>query len=112
MAEATERSRLEATFADSFVPWAREVGLSGKLAVVLALAALASSIATYTAWTGSAPQTPNPRVILILLVIDLILVLSFGALIARHMVRLWMAGPVPPVPACIPVSSPCSPWWR
>ena len=91
MAETTERSRLETTFADSFVPWAREVGLSGKLAVVLALAALASSIATYTAWTGSAPQTPNPRVILILLIIDLVLVLSFGALIARHMVRLWVA---------------------
>ncbi|MBT3332486.1 MAG: hypothetical protein HN394_13330, partial [Rhodospirillaceae bacterium] len=59
MVDTTERSRLETVISDSFAPWARQVGLSGKLAVALALAALASGIATYTAWTGSAPQTPN-----------------------------------------------------
>ncbi|MBT5079078.1 MAG: PAS domain-containing sensor histidine kinase [Rhodospirillaceae bacterium] len=91
MVDTTERSRLETVISDSFAPWARQVGLSGKLAVALALAALASSIATYTAWTGSAPQTPNPRVVLFLLIIDLVLVLSLGALIARHLVRLWVA---------------------
>lgn len=91
MAETTDRSRLEAAFTENFVPWAREVGLSGKLAVALALAAMASGVTTYIVWTGSAPQTPNPRVVLILLIIDLVLVLSFGALIARHMVRLWVA---------------------
>ena len=91
MVETTERSRLETVITDSFAPWARQVGLSGKLAIALALAALASGIATYTAWTGSAPQTPNPRVVLFLLIIDLVLVLSLGALIARHLVRLWVA---------------------
>ena len=91
MLETTERSRLEVAFADSFVPWARQVSLSGKLAMALALAAFASGMITYTAWTGSAPQTPNPRVVLILLIIDLVLVLSLGSLIARHLVRLWVA---------------------
>ncbi|MFP6772183.1 MAG: PAS domain-containing sensor histidine kinase [Alphaproteobacteria bacterium] len=91
MVETTDRGRLETAFAESFVPWARQVGLSGKLAFALALATFASSMATYTAWTGSAPQAPNPRVVLILLIIDLVLVLSLGALIARHMVRLWVA---------------------
>lgn len=91
MNETTERSRLEAAFADSFVPWARQVSLSGKLAITLALAALASGVVTYTAWTGSAPQTPNPKVVLILLIVDLVLVLSLGALIARHLVGLWVA---------------------
>ena len=91
MVETTDRGRLETAFAESFVPWARHVGLSGKLAFALALATFASGMATYTAWTGSAPQAPNPRVVLILLVIDLVLVLSLGAVIARHMVRLWVA---------------------
>ena len=91
MVETTDRGRLETAFAESFVPWARQVGLSGKLAFALALATFASGMATYTAWTGSAPQAPNPRVVLILLVIDLVLVLSLGAVIARHMVRLWVA---------------------
>ncbi len=91
MVETTDRGRLETAFAESFVPWARQVGLSGKLAFALALATFASGMATYTAWSGSAPQAPNPRVVLILLVIDLVLVLSLGAVIARHMVRLWVA---------------------
>ena len=91
MVETTDRSRLETAFTEIFVPWARQVGLSGKLAVALALATVASGVATYTAWTGSAPHTPNPRVVLILLIIDLVLVLSLGALIARHMVTLWVA---------------------
>ena len=91
MVETTDRGRLETAFAESFVPWARQVGLIGKLAFALALATCASGMATYTAWTGSAPQAPNPRVVLILLVIDLVLVLSLGAVIARHMVRLWVA---------------------
>ncbi len=91
MVETNERSRLEAAFADTFVPWARQVSMSGKLPFALALAAFASGLTTYTAWTGSAPQTPNPRVVLILLIIDLVLVLSLGALIARHLVQLWVA---------------------
>ena len=91
MAETTERTRLEAAFADSILPWARQVSLSGKMAIALSLAAFASGMVTYTAWTGSAPHTPNPRVVLILLIVDLVLVLSLGALIARHLVRLWVA---------------------
>jgi len=91
MVEATDRSRIETAYTKIFLPWARQAGLSGKLAIALALATVASGIATYTAWTGSAPQIPNPRVVLILLIVDLVLVLSLGALIARHLVRLWMA---------------------
>lgn len=91
MVETTDRSRIEAVYIENFVPWARRVGLSGKLAIALAAATVASGIATYTAWTGSAPQIPNPGVVLILLILDLVLLLSLGALIARHLVRLWVA---------------------
>ncbi|MFP6725221.1 MAG: two-component sensor histidine kinase, partial [Alphaproteobacteria bacterium] len=91
MGETTDHGRLETAFTKHFVPWARQVGLTGKLALALAIATVASGISTYMAWTGSAPHIPNPRVVLILLIIDLALVLSLGALIARHLVRLWMA---------------------
>ncbi|MDA1101213.1 MAG: PAS domain-containing sensor histidine kinase [Proteobacteria bacterium] len=91
MVETNERRRLEATFADSFVPWVRQASMSGKLPIALALGAFASGLATYTAWTGSEPLTRNPQVVLILLIIDLALVLSLGALIARHLVQLWVA---------------------
>lgn len=91
MVETHERSRLEAAFADNFVPWARQASMSGKLPIALAIAAFASGMATYTVWTGSAPLTQNSRVVLILLTIDLVLVLSLGALIARHLVQLWVA---------------------
>ena len=73
-----------------FVPWARRVRLTGKLAIALAVAAGVSGVATYTAWTGTAPLPPNPEVVLALLVVDLVLLTSLGALIARQLVRLWV----------------------
>ncbi|MDP6346724.1 MAG: PAS domain-containing sensor histidine kinase [Alphaproteobacteria bacterium] len=91
MVETTDQTWLEVAFSRRFVPWAQRVRLTGKLAIGLALATAASGVATYTAWTGTAPQTPNPRLVLGLLVVDLVLVLSLGALIARQLVRLWVA---------------------
>lgn len=73
-----------------FGPWARRTRLTGKLAIALAVASGVSGVATYTAWTGSAPLPPNPEVVLVLLVVDLVLLTSLGALIARQLVRLWV----------------------
>lgn len=73
-----------------FVGWARRVRLSGKLAIGLAIAAAASGLGTYLAWTGVSPHGPNPRFVLVLLVVDLILLLALGAVIARQLVRLWV----------------------
>ena len=73
-----------------FGPWARRVRLTGKLAIALAVASGICGVATYTAWTGSAPLPPNPEVVLVLLVLDLVLLTSLGALIARQLVRLWV----------------------
>ena len=64
-------------------------GLAGKLAMSLAVAAAAAGIATYAAWTGTGSQGANPKLILGLLVLDLILLLSLVALVARQLVRLW-----------------------
>jgi two-component system nitrogen regulation sensor histidine kinase NtrY len=72
------------------VAWARRVRLSGKLVIGLAIASALSGLGTYLAWSGVTPHGPNPRFVLVLLVIDLILLLSLGAVIARQLVRLWV----------------------
>jgi len=70
--------------------WARQARVSRRLAYALAAAALACSIATYVIWTGAGPEGPNPDVVLVLLNIDLILLLSLGAVVLRRLVLLWI----------------------
>ena len=73
-----------------YVGWAERVGLSGKLALVLALAAAVAFGATYAVGSGAAPLEASPQVVLGLLVIDLVLLLSLGTLLAPQLVRLWV----------------------
>ena len=68
--------------------WADRVGLSGKLAIALTVAAVASGFATYATLTG-AQFAPDPRTVLLLLNLDLILLLLLGAVVARRIVQLW-----------------------
>ena len=72
-----------------FVGWARRVGLSRKLAIALAIAAVASGTATYIALTGASPFGPEARTVLALMLTNLVLLLSLGALVARRLVKLW-----------------------
>jgi len=60
------------------------------LAVVLLFAALLTGLATFLAMTGRLPWIEGPRSILALLALDLALLVCFGALIVRRLVRLWM----------------------
>jgi two-component system nitrogen regulation sensor histidine kinase NtrY len=68
--------------------WAERVGLAGKLAIALTVAAVASGFATYAALTG-AEFAPDPGTVLLLLNLDLILLLLLGAVVARRIVQLW-----------------------
>jgi two-component system nitrogen regulation sensor histidine kinase NtrY len=68
--------------------WADRVGLSGKLAIALTVAAVASGFATYATLTG-AEFSPDPGTVLLLLNLDLILLLLLGAVVARRIVQLW-----------------------
>jgi len=68
--------------------WADRVRLSGKLAIALTVAAVASGFATYGALTG-AEFAPDPGTVLLLLNLDLILLLLLGAVVARRIVQLW-----------------------
>jgi two-component system nitrogen regulation sensor histidine kinase NtrY len=70
--------------------WIRDSGAPRKLAVALALAAIASGIATYIVLTGSSPFGPDPSAVLILLLVDLVLGLLLGAVVATRLVQLWL----------------------
>jgi two-component system, NtrC family, nitrogen regulation sensor histidine kinase NtrY len=69
--------------------WAARFGLRRKITIVLALAALASGIATYLALTGAPPFGPHPTTVLALLNLDLVLLLALGALVAKRLVEVW-----------------------
>jgi len=71
---------------------ARRWGLSGKLALALAIAAVVSGIATYGAVTqSSTPFGPDPATVAVLLLVDLVLLLLLGALVSSRLVRMWIA---------------------
>ncbi len=69
--------------------WAGGFGLWRKIAIALAVAALASGIATYLALTGAPPFGPRPDVVLILLNLDLALLLILAALVAKRLYEVW-----------------------
>ncbi len=79
---------------DSFLQrvrlWSLRAGLGRKLAFCLAAAAVASGVATVATmtegwWAGPA----DPRTVLILLYLDVILLLMLGAVVARRLVAVW-----------------------
>ena len=71
-----------------FASWSRRRDLPRWLAICLACAAVTSGAITYATMSGSAPFPPDPQTILILLNIDLVLLLSLGALVASQLVKL------------------------
>jgi two-component system nitrogen regulation sensor histidine kinase NtrY len=68
--------------------WAGRI-FGRKLAIALAIPALASGIATYLALTGAPPFGPHPKAVLSLLNLDLILLLALGAVIAKRLIEVW-----------------------
>src|SRR6201987_4602918 len=68
--------------------WAGRIGLGRKIALALAIPALASGIATYLALTGAPPFGPHPNAVLALLNLDLILLLALGAVIAKRLIEV------------------------
>ena len=74
-----------------FTRWLHRYGVARKLAILLSIGAIASGIATYAALSGTPPFGPDPRSVLVLLLVDLVLLLSIGAIILRRLVHLWVA---------------------
>jgi two-component system nitrogen regulation sensor histidine kinase NtrY len=72
--------------------WITRAAQSRQFALFLAVAAIVSGIATYVAITGAvSPLGAKPRTVLVLLNVDLVLMLTLGALVAWRLVRLWIA---------------------
>jgi two-component system, NtrC family, nitrogen regulation sensor histidine kinase NtrY len=72
--------------------WAGRIGLRRKIAIALAIAGLASGIATYLALTKAPPFGPDPNAVLSLLILDLVLLLLLGAVIYWRVVEVWAEG--------------------
>jgi len=71
--------------------WGRRVNLERKLAVVLVIGTVTAGTVTFSAMTDHLPMAVDPRAVLLLLNLDLILLLGLSALIARRLVILWAA---------------------
>jgi two-component system nitrogen regulation sensor histidine kinase NtrY len=83
-----DTSAARAPLARRLLDWAHRAGLSRKLAIGLAFAAVASGVVTYIVITDQG-FTPNPRTVLFLQLLNLILLLLLGAVVARRIVLLW-----------------------
>ena len=83
-------THIEPTTESRLALWVRGLELGRRLAVTLALAAVASGVLTYAALTGSSPFGPDPQTVQVLLLVDLVLLLSLGAVVSRRLVRLWI----------------------
>lgn len=74
-----------------FLLWSRKVGLLNKLAFGLVVAVALAALATYTVFSQSDPANPKPKTLYVLLVVNLVLALPLGALIARLLIQLFTA---------------------
>lgn len=86
----TDRSISSRFLRSGFVRFLGRLGQSRRFAFGLVSAALISVTATYLAMTGTAPFQPDPRLILLLLNVDLVLVLLLATLVARKLVQIWV----------------------
>ncbi len=86
----SEPAGIPQSFWSQFLIWASRVGLAGKLAVALAVAAIGAGFATYGALTATPPFGNDPNTVSLLLTLDLALLLLLGAIVARRIVALWI----------------------
>lgn len=68
----------------------RKNGIGRKLSVFFILAALASSIATYAAWTGWAPFGTRVQSIVLFLKLDAALFVIVATIVIVRIVKLWI----------------------
>src|SRR5665213_279554 len=84
------------------VLWARRVRLSRKLALLLAIAAALSAVATFAAMRGVPPFDTRPHLDQLILLVNIVLVLPLVAIVAWRIVQVWAErrrGLAPPHPA-------------
>ena len=82
---------LEPALAGRLTGWTIRAGLGRKLSLALAVLSLIAALVTYAALSGWLPFGTDPRAVLVLLNLDLILFLVLGAIVARRLVAIWAA---------------------
>jgi len=68
--------------------WARKVGLARKLAYALTIAAVLSVFATFATFSNVGPFVPTSTTLFVLLTVNLCILLTLGAMVARQIVQL------------------------
>ena len=71
--------------------WARKVGLARKLALALTLAVVPSVAATFLAMTVSGPIGPDPKTVLSLIGLDVLLLVALAVVIGVRIIGVWRA---------------------
>ncbi|WP_119165480.1 sensor histidine kinase NtrY-like [Algihabitans albus] len=89
--EALERSTASRLWR-RFAAWAGRAKLEQRLAILLLIAAFAVGFITFAAMTRQIEALADPRDVLLLINLNLVLLLAFGVLIARRVAILWIAG--------------------
>ncbi|HEY9567734.1 MAG TPA: two-component sensor histidine kinase, partial [Thalassobaculum sp.] len=73
-----------------FLRWARRVDLERRLALGLAVLAIASGVGTAIVLTGAGPLGPEPDMVLAAVYLNIVFLLALGALVIRQLVRIWI----------------------
>ncbi|GHD47418.1 PAS domain-containing sensor histidine kinase [Thalassobaculum fulvum] len=75
---------------NGFLRWARRHDLERRLALALAILAIASGVGTAVVLTGSGPLGPEPDMVLAAVYLNIAFLLALGALVTRQLVRIWV----------------------
>lgn len=73
-----------------FLRWARRHDLERRLALALAVLAIASGVGTAVILTGSGPLGPEPDMVLAAIYLNIAFLLALGALVTRQLARIWV----------------------
>jgi two-component system nitrogen regulation sensor histidine kinase NtrY len=82
------KNKLIRLFQD-FKLWSSRTNLEKKIAVFLAIVVLISCVTTYAVISSNPPLGPDPKTVIILLNINLVLLLFFGIVVTRQIVSVW-----------------------
>ncbi|WP_189045255.1 sensor histidine kinase NtrY-like [Aliidongia dinghuensis] len=88
---STEHPTIRPSFRHRFAAWATgRPGLGRIAALILAVVAIGSVLATYVTFTGAPPfGSDHGSLLLLLLTLNLVLLLVFGAIVAKRLVEIW-----------------------
>jgi two-component system nitrogen regulation sensor histidine kinase NtrY len=86
---SSDAPELQAPVLPRLLAWAARAGVERKAALTLAVASILSGFSTYFILTRSPMVGPGPNTEVALLSLNLVLLLAFGAVVAKQLVEVW-----------------------